>query len=125
MGKQNRLLFIGIAIGVIFGLVVGGALLRQTKLTDRRASTTNVSSNVALAQELNLLPDEKNTVDVFEDVAPSVVFITSVTRQMNWFSMEATEVPQGSGSGFIWDENGAVVTNYHVIANAGNLSVTL
>jgi S1-C subfamily serine protease len=124
MEKRKGLLMGVLATGVIIGLVLGGVVLREMKGGGNRNSELS-SSNAAHAADLKLLPDEKNTVDVFEDVAASVVFITSTARQMNWFSMEATEVPQGSGSGFIWDDKGAIVTNYHVIANGGNLSVTL
>ena len=126
MEKRKGLLIVVLAIGVIAGLVLGGVVLREMKEPGGSASSTrNVSYDAAHAAEADLLPDERNTVEVFENVAPSVVFITSTSRQMNWFSMEATEVPQGSGSGFIWDSDGAIVTNYHVIASGGNLSVTL
>lgn len=125
MNKQKTLLIVGVAIGAFLGLVVGGVLLREMQVTRKQAATQSTSYNAAHADVSNLLPDERNTVSVFENVAPSVVFITSITRQVDWFSMRATEVPQGSGSGFIWDKTGAVVTNYHVIANASSLSVTL
>jgi S1-C subfamily serine protease len=124
MEKRKGLLIAVLAMGVIIGLVLGGVVLREIK-EGKQESGGFSTSNSAHAADLKLLPDEKNTVQVFEDVAPSVVFITSTARQMNWFSMEATEVPQGSGSGFIWDDQGAIVTNYHVIASGGNLSVTL
>ena len=73
---------------------------------------------------------EVRTIELFEEAAPSVVFITtSSLRQDNW-SMKVTEIPSGTGSGFIWDENGHIVTNYHVIENAlktrqGRISVSL
>ena len=126
MGTNKRLLIVGLAIGAFLGLLLAGVVLRQNDETERtQPATQNASYNAAYAQEANLLPDERNTVGVFEKVAPSVVFITSIARSVDWFSMRATEVPQGSGSGFIWDDAGAVVTNYHVIANASSLSVTL
>lgn len=126
MEKRKALLMFVLATGVILGLVLGGVVLREMKITKPSGLLTkNASHNSVHAAELNLLPDERNTVQVFEEVAPSVVFITSTARQLNWFSMEATEVPQGSGSGFIWDSDGAIVTNYHVIASGGNLNVTL
>jgi S1-C subfamily serine protease len=125
MNKQKRILILFLAIGVVVGLVGGGLILRKMDPPKHSQETKSVSYNAALAQELDLLPDEENTIEVFEEVAPSVVWITSTARQLNWFSMEATEIPQGSGSGFLWDSNGSVVTNYHVIANADSLSVTL
>jgi S1-C subfamily serine protease len=72
----------------------------------------------------DLASDEKATIELFERCSPSVVYITSLARRpVNFFEM--TEVPQGSGSGFVWDRQGHVVTNYHVIQNASSLVVTL
>jgi S1-C subfamily serine protease len=72
----------------------------------------------------DLASDEKATIELFERCSPSVVFITSLARRpVNIFEM--TEIPQGAGSGFVWDRNGHVVTNFHVIQNASSLVVTL
>ncbi len=72
----------------------------------------------------DLASDEKSTIELFERCSPSVVFITSLARRpVNFFEM--TEVPQGAGSGFVWDRKGHVVTNFHVILNAESLVVTL
>ncbi|GJZ22067.1 protease Do-like protein 1, chloroplastic [Tanacetum coccineum] len=43
----------------------------------------------------------------------------------NVFSLDVLEVPQGSGSGFVWDKDGHIVTNYHVIRGASDLSFYL
>jgi S1-C subfamily serine protease len=66
----------------------------------------------------DLAEDEKSTIELFRRASPSVVFITSKTTQRSPFSLRATEVPQGSGSGFFWDANGYIVTNFHVIQRA-------
>lgn len=76
-------------------------------------------------QSRALLEDEKNSVDVFERTSKSVVFITSKKKRVDFFSMNVYEIPQGSGSGFIWDEAGHIVTNYHVIEGASKITVTL
>ena len=39
------------------------------------------------------------------------------------FTMNILEIPQGAGSGTIWDSNGHIVTNYHVIKGASELQV--
>ena len=72
-----------------------------------------------------LLAYERNTISVFEKASPSVVFITSKRLQRDFFSMDVFEIPQGTGSGFIWDKKGHIVTNFHVIQKANNISVTL
>jgi S1-C subfamily serine protease len=68
---------------------------------------------------------EKSTVALFSTRSKSVVHITTVTLQQDIFRLNALEVPQGMGSGFVWDTAGHVVTNYHVIRDAHVARVTL
>ena len=68
---------------------------------------------------------EKSTVAVFKKASPSVAFITTDVRRTNPFKGRDQDVPQGAGSGFIWNEQGYVVTNYHVIQNASAAHVIL
>ncbi|MCL4153067.1 UNVERIFIED_CONTAM: hypothetical protein GTU68_044647 [Idotea baltica] len=68
---------------------------------------------------------EEATIALFERSAPSVVFITTSSLQQDRWSMDVYEIPQGSGSGFIWDDMGHIVTNYHVIENSSRFTVTL
>jgi S1-C subfamily serine protease len=72
-----------------------------------------------------LSADERNTIGVFESVSPSVVYITTVQYVRDFFSRNVMRVPQGTGSGFIWDEEGRVVTNYHVVRGAQEAVVRL
>jgi S1-C subfamily serine protease len=72
----------------------------------------------------DLAEDEKATIELFRRTSPSVVFITTVARQARGF-FEMQEVPQGAGSGFLWDAEGHVVTNFHVIQGATGARVTL
>ncbi|HMV53050.1 MAG TPA: trypsin-like peptidase domain-containing protein [Rhodocyclaceae bacterium] len=69
--------------------------------------------------------EENATVDTFRRVSPSVVYITTLDRVINPFTMNVREVPRGTGSGFVWDELGHIVTNYHVIAGARGAQVRL
>ena len=69
--------------------------------------------------------DEKTTVKLFEQASPSVVFITTLTRRMNLWTRNVSEIPQGTGTGFFWDRSGHVVTNYHVLRGANSAKVTL
>lgn len=73
----------------------------------------------------DLAQDEKNTIEVFRSAAPSVVFITSIAVRRNIFSLNVYEIPKGTGSGFVWDRDGRIVTNYHVISDANRIEVTL
>ena len=73
----------------------------------------------------NLLPDEKNTITVFRKLSPSVVYVVNRAVQRNGYSGRTSEVQRGSGSGFIWDKYGTVVTNYHVVKGSSSISVFL
>ncbi len=69
--------------------------------------------------------DEANSTEIFSKASPSVVFVTNKALRRNLFSLNVQEIPQGAGTGFIWDASGLVVTNFHVIAGAHKLTVTL
>jgi S1-C subfamily serine protease len=73
----------------------------------------------------NLSDDEQNNVAVFKAASPAVVHITTTALQRDFFSRDILQVPRGTGSGFLWDEHGHVVTNYHVIEGASSARVTL
>lgn len=72
-----------------------------------------------------LSAEEKGTIDLFRVASSSVVYITSVAVERDAFSMNVFEIPQGAGSGFIWDKRGYIVTNFHVIQNASAARITL
>lgn len=65
------------------------------------------------------------TIELFEKAAPSVVYITTTQPRQDYWSRNIEEIPVGSGSGFLWDDQGHIVTNYHVIQNAYKARVTL
>jgi S1-C subfamily serine protease len=73
----------------------------------------------------DLAADEKSTIEVFRNVSPSVVHITSIAKRTSRFNLNPVEIEQGTGTGFIWDQAGHVVTNYHVVQNANLAKVTL
>ena len=68
--------------------------------------------------------DERNTIAVFRTAAQSTVFVTQTRIVEDYFAGTLQEVPAGSGSGFIWDDQGTIVTNFHVVEGARNLTVT-
>lgn len=69
--------------------------------------------------------DELATIAVFERAARAVVFITSTTMRRDLFSFNLMEVPQGSGSGFVWNKDGHIVTNFHVVYGANVINVIM
>ena len=73
----------------------------------------------------NLAEDEKSTIELFENSRDSVVFITTRQRVMDAWTRNIFSVPSGTGSGFIWDDNGHIITNLHVIKGASEATVRL
>jgi S1-C subfamily serine protease len=69
--------------------------------------------------------DEQLQIDLFRRASPSVVHIISIGAQRDLFSMNVQQVPRGTGTGFVWEERGHVVTNFHVIQGASAARVTL
>ncbi len=72
-----------------------------------------------------LAQSERNSIDVFEQSSPSVVFITTSQRVMDFWTRNILNVERGTGSGVLWDEHGHLVTNNHVIDQASEASVRL
>lgn len=106
---------------LVLAAVVGWLLYQtfQPALHDPEAVSRPVTARGDLAG------DEQNTIDSLRNAAPSVVYITSIAVRRNLFSLNVYEIPQGTGSGFIWDRQGRIVTNFHVISDASRLEVTL
>ena len=77
----------------------------------------------AVAPRGPLMPQEQALASLFESAAPSVAYIT--TERLARTGLFTAEVAQGAGSGFVWDAQGHVVTNFHVIAGARSVSVSL
>ncbi len=73
----------------------------------------------------SMTEDERNSISVFESAAKSTVFVTNKRRVVDFLNRRAVDVPAGSGSGFVWDTDGHIVTNFHVVKGAQSLSVTL
>ncbi len=73
----------------------------------------------------DLAEDEKSTIELFRSASPSVVFITTSQRRVDYWTRSVQEIPRGTGSGFIWDEAGHIVTNFHVVQGASGAEVTL
>ena len=113
-GSLLRLLIILSAIAAVLWY-----LSSPRSLYDPEAEPRPVIARGSLAE------DEQNTIGLFETTSASVVYITSIELRRSLFSLNVYEIPQGTGSGFIWDRDGRIVTNYHVIEDANRVEVTL
>jgi S1-C subfamily serine protease len=108
-------------------LVVAGALV-FTVIQQRRQTPHYVSFEprpVAQRPDDKLGADEQSTIDVFAKFSRSVVHITSLETHRDRMTLDVSEIPQGTGSGFIWDQDGHIVTNFHVVQLGDRASVTL
>jgi S1-C subfamily serine protease len=73
----------------------------------------------------DLAGGEKSTIALFEATKSSVVFISTTAQVIDLWTRNVYEIPRGTGSGFVWDEKGHVVTNAHVVAGAAQAIVRL
>jgi S1-C subfamily serine protease len=131
--RRARTLFLGsLLAGVTLGLLVPTAIQKVISSGgpgDALPAGPSPGSTQAPAVPPFLDDDERRTIDLFEKAAPSVAFITTRVKRVDYFSRNVFEVPQGTGSGFLWDRQGHVVTNLHVVQGIargrGSAQVTL
>jgi S1-C subfamily serine protease len=72
-----------------------------------------------------LTEDERNTIEIVRRNKNSVVYITNIQLVRDFWYGSEEKMPRGSGSGFVWDDQGHIVTNYHVIEDGVEFQVTL
>ena len=110
-----------VELGALAGIVAGLCLSSGQAMAEER-------NGLLLAQSVaptDLSAEEQATIAVFDRAARSVVFIANTDMQRDPWSFNVFEVPQGSGTGFVWSRQGHIVTNYHVIYGADSITVTL
>ena len=109
------------SVAILAGvLAIGWGVLR---IAERKASAQAVPRPVAARGALQA--SEQATIDLFERTRVSVVHITTQARVVDMWTRNTFNVPRGTGSGFIWDARGHVVTNNHVVAGASGARVRL
>jgi S1-C subfamily serine protease len=115
-------------------VVLAGVSACKAKPADVAPLTEPVPApNAVAANPVPIVPltsgarieDERNTIAVFRAASASTVFVTQKRLVVDRFWGTAVEVPAGSGSGFVWDQNGHIVTNFHVVDGARTLTVRL
>ena len=101
-------------------ILAGAALVLTLYLVWERWGRALIGSGVDAEPRVvtprgDLMEVEKTTIRIFEENAPSVVHITTPDIRVQEF-IYTYQLPGGTGSGFVWDDRGYVVTNYHVVA---------
>ncbi len=67
---------------------------------------------------------EQANIKIYKESSPCLVYVTNLTEQSNLFGLSDVQ-PKGVGSGFVWDQHGHIVTNYHVVKGGNAAQVTL
>jgi S1-C subfamily serine protease len=128
MRTRSRLLFLGsLALGVLLGLLVSIGLQRALSPSPRSPEVEPAAAvqGRPVAERSDLDPEEKRTIALFKGAQRSVAFITTQVEQVDFWTRNVFEVPKGTGSGFVWDDRGHVVTNFHVVQDSDSQKVTL
>ena len=137
MKSVFRFLFWALILGI--GFFAGTAWQNKTAPPDTAPQTTAgtegngqsvTSEKTAPAYNVPPLPaglneQERAVIQLFENAAPSVAYITTSRFRQDYWSRNVMEIPQGSGSGFVWSKDGHIITNYHVLQGADKAKVTL
>ncbi len=118
-GAALKLLVAGAFLALAFVLLVRRLEPPGPPAVDRTVAPVAVTPRGDLAE------DEKATIALFRKASPSVVHITTVAVRQDAWTFNVLEIPEGTGTGFVWDDRGHVVTNYHVIRSGDKARVTL
>lgn len=110
----------------LLGIAGGVAIASTLTLVMLPYANSNTGAEPKVATSRDSLPaDEQRTIDVFERNSPAVVYITTVERVLNPWTRNVSEIPSGTGTGFIWNEAGYIVTNNHVVKGSSRARVRM
>jgi S1-C subfamily serine protease len=115
------------AFWLLVAAAVGGVLVWQGRpwLESRDTAPAVQAEPRVIAPRGDLAGDEKSTIELFERSKGSVVFITTTQLVRDFWSRNMFSIPRGAGSGFVWDNEGHVITNNHVVQGAAEAKVRL
>lgn len=108
---------------VLAALLVFGAWYLVPEIVGRVTRADAVPRPIVPRGELSA--EERSNIEIFDASKASVVFISTRERVVDFWTRNVMSVPRGTGSGFVWDNDGHIVTNLHVIAGAAEANVKL
>lgn len=128
MSKVSPITKLFLALAFCLGLLGCGQTISaqpSSTPTPEAASSTPADKPIEDEGQLSLNTYELQVIEHFENLSPSVVYVTNLGLRRVGFSRDVTSIPQGTGSGFVWDKNGTIITNFHVVKGAQDVEVTL
>ena len=96
-----------------------------TSIATATISVSQLLQNPTPAVAQTLTSAESAVIDIFSKTTPSVTYIDTFTRLYDVINLNTFEIPAGTGSGFVWDKEGHIVTNAHVVQKASEARVTI
>ena len=122
IGWPAIILFVLLGIALIRLFAVPNNPMNPARLFAQQAPPAEPR---AVTPRAGLKAEELETINLFRKCSQSVVFIKSSVVRANPFNRNVMERPQGTGSGFVWDKEGHIVTNFHVVSKADRAQVIL
>jgi S1-C subfamily serine protease len=112
---------------ILAAAIVGGFVYLTTKrpnlLPHSGSGPGTLWSGPGVTQSAGLGSDEMNNIDIYKMASPSVAYITSTVYRQTWFY--GPQAQKDLGSGFIINDSGEILTNFHVISGSQQVEVTL
>jgi S1-C subfamily serine protease len=134
-GRLRRWGVVAVAVVVTAGAAAGAVSLVRATTPAPRAEKAEIDPSARDRKPAQSLPDpstrtdlsteEQQTIELFRKAAPAVVYITTTRSGRGSMSLDVFTIPSGTGSGFVWDDDGHIVTNYHVVHGSNGARVTL
>ena len=118
---------------LLLGAAAGAYFARDIRDVVNRPAVAEAQSRAgapSVDRERTLDADERSTIKLFKNSQAAVAFITTTEQRVDFWSSTVSEQPTGTGSGFVWDNDGNIVTNFHVVqpvvnSRSGEITVTL
>lgn len=106
-------------------IMIGFTILSAIFLIANIILSAEAKTPSDLSQRHDLTSQEKGTISLFKHNNPAVVYISTVKKVINPYTRDIREIPNGTGTGFIWNKQGHIITNYHVVKNDNTARVRL